>query len=139
MYWPLPALVRCPYPPRLASGGYSLTPCVKIQPGKARSDKGPKVDQNEIDNTGKVFDSIRRQPADRKAAAVSFTFRGEEYHAKKEECISRGAHVRGAVCFSGSKHSVSRPLISGGTPAFCLMSLSYHLSISNKLTPTCCR
>lgn len=75
------------------------------------------MDQVEIDNIGKVFDLIRRQPAGQKPAAVSFTFRNEEYQAKKEECVSRGAHTRGAVCFSGSKHRVSRNLTFAGLPA----------------------
>lgn len=74
----------------------------------------PKVDPAEIDKIGRVFAAIRRQPADRKAAAaVGFTFRGEEYLAQREPCISTGPHVRGAVCFSGSKPSVSRYFVLG--------------------------
>lgn len=80
----------------------------RLQPGRAKVENQPKTDQAEIDNIGRVFDLIRRQPADRRHAAVGFMFRGEEYLAKKEECVSRGAHVKGAVCFSGSKDNVSR-------------------------------
>lgn len=87
----------------------------RLQPGKAKSESLPKIDPAEIDKIGRVFAAIRRQPADRNAAAtVGFTFRGEAYLAKREPCISTGPHVRGAVCFSGSKPSVSRYLLFGG-------------------------
>lgn len=83
----------------------------------------PKVDPAEIDKIGRVFAAIRRQPADRNAATVGFTFRGEAYLAKREPCISTGPHVRGAVCFSGSKPSVSRYRMFGGLVILLSMSL----------------
>lgn len=115
VFWSSPSLVRCPCPSSSHSRGlFTDIPCAELQPGKAKSENVPKVDPAEIDKIGRVFAAIRRQPADRTAATVGFTFRGEDYLAKREPCISTGPHVRGAVCFSGSKPSVSPYLMFDG-------------------------
>lgn len=89
----------CPFAPLPTAGRCSLIH-VPLQSGKTKSDQEPQFNQVEINNIGKMFDKIRRQPAD----PHQFTFMGENYQARREKCISQEPHMRGAVCISGLKY-----------------------------------
>jgi hypothetical protein len=82
----------------------------RLQPGRTKGGQEPPFDQVEINNIGKLFEQIRRQPKD----LEPFNFMGESYRPKEEQCVSQEPHMRGAVCFSGLKYNaeVSRRLIT---------------------------
>lgn len=105
----------CLFTPLPARGRFSLIH-VPLQSGKTKSDQEPQLNQVEINNIGKLFDRIRKQPTN----PHQFTFMGESYQARREKCISQEPHIRGAVCFSGLKYNpdVSRPLMSAELSVF---------------------
>lgn len=82
------------------------------------------MNKAEIDNIGKLFHELwKKQPADRKPAAVGFRFGSEEYQAKRENCMAKDA-----FCFSGSKHKVSHAYLQT-FPTFLSTSPYQELSL----------